>query len=81
MRDVPKGAKGVKTAYNTGDNETKGYVQDLAFNAVVGGFKGSMEGVVMFYHTITLKKMPQWAKKYQKVAMIGNHIFYVKELN
>ena len=81
MQDKPKTAKGVKTAYNTGADETKGYVQDLAFNAVVGGFKGSMESVVMFYHTITLKKMPQWAKKYQKVATIGNHVFYVKELN
>jgi N-acetylmuramoyl-L-alanine amidase len=84
MQDKPnstKGAKGVKTTYKASENEIKGYVQDLAFNAVVGGFKGSIKGVVMFYHTITLKKMPQWAKKYQKVATIGNHVFYVKELN
>jgi N-acetylmuramoyl-L-alanine amidase len=81
MQDKPKGTKGIKTTYKTSNNEIKGYVQDLAFSAVVGGFKGSIKGVVMFYHTITLKKMPQWARKYQKVATIGNHVFYVKELN
>lgn len=32
---------------------------------------------VLFYHSVSVQ--PIWSKKMQKVAKVGNHVFYIKE--
>ena len=69
----------VKTDLNKlqqAEREIHTYIQELAFRAAVGSFKGILgDSTVLYYHTVQLKKIPKWSKQNKKYAIIGSHIF------
>lgn len=65
----------VKTTYTPSELTIKATIDQLAFDAVVGRFKPSVESNVLFYHATKLKKIPKFNKNSKFKVIIGNHIF------
>jgi spore germination cell wall hydrolase CwlJ-like protein len=65
----------VKPTYKPSEHRVKATIEELAFEAAVGSFKPVLDKEYVFYHTVSLKKIPRFSKKGTKHVIIGNHIF------
>lgn len=66
----------VKRSYNAKERQVVLQVQDIAFRAATDSFESILEDGVVMYHTVSMKKYPNWSKKFKKYATIKSHIFY-----
>jgi spore germination cell wall hydrolase CwlJ-like protein len=65
----------VKPTYKPSEHRVKGLIEELAFEAVMDRFEPNLDKEYVFYHTVSLKKIPRFSKKGTKHVIIGNHIF------
>lgn len=69
------GKKIVKPTYKPSEQQVKGLIEELAFEAVMDRFEPNLEKEYLFFHTVDLKKIPKFSKQGKNHRIIGNHIF------
>jgi N-acetylmuramoyl-L-alanine amidase len=69
--------KPLKTPRSSQEQEVLTLVYLIAEQGLTGRLRASVGSDVLWYHA--LKSKPSWGKKFKRVKVHGNHVFYSKE--